>query len=164
VTEAERALWHSVVREAKPLAGREPPPRTAPAAESAPAAAEARRKPVSGPSQLDRRGLSRLARGVTQIEARLDLHGMTQAAAHEALGRFVERCFRAGLKTLLVITGKGSRAEDEPVWHEGGVLRRSVPLWLAEPPLAARILALAPAQPRHGGGGALYVLLRRARR
>jgi DNA-nicking Smr family endonuclease len=105
---------------------------------------------------LDRRQALRLKRGQLEIEARLDLHGMVQAEAHRALAGFVARSHAAGKRTLLVVTGKGTR--------EGtGVLRAAVPRWLAEPALRDRVLASAPAQPRDGGGGALYILLRRAR-
>jgi DNA-nicking Smr family endonuclease len=105
---------------------------------------------------LDRRQALRLKRGQLEIEARLDLHGMTQAEAHRALSGFVARSHAAGKRTLLVVTGKGTR--------EGtGVLRAAVPRWLAEPALRDRVLATAPAQPRDGGSGALYILLRRAR-
>jgi DNA-nicking Smr family endonuclease len=100
---------------------------------------------------LDRRTAERLRRGELPIEARLDLHGLTQEEAHAALGRFLGRAHGAGQRCLLVITGKGA------------VLREAVPRWLAEGETRARILASSPAQPRHGGGGALYVLLRRIR-
>jgi DNA-nicking Smr family endonuclease len=105
---------------------------------------------------LDRRLALRLRRGQLALEARLDLHGMTQAEAHRALAAFVARCYAAGKRTLLVVTGKGMR--------EGtGVLRAAVPRWLAEPALRDRVLATAPATPRDGGGGAHYILLRRER-
>ncbi|MGH6981326.1 MAG: Smr/MutS family protein [Stellaceae bacterium] len=105
---------------------------------------------------IDRRQELRLKRGQLPVEARLDLHGMTQAEAHRALAAFVARGHAAGKRTLLVVTGKGTR--------EGtGVLRAAVPRWLTEPALRDRVLSIAPAVPRDGGGGALYVLLRRAR-
>ena len=90
------------------------------------------------------------------IEARLDLHGMTQEAAHRELAGFIARAAASGKRSLLIITGKGSR-------EGGGVLRAALPRWLAEPALRARVLALAPAQPKDGGGGAFYLLLRRER-
>jgi DNA-nicking Smr family endonuclease len=105
---------------------------------------------------LDRRQALRLKRGQLEIEARLDLHGMVQTEAHRELAGFIARCYAAGKRTLLVVTGKGTR-------EGSGVLRAAVPRWLAEPALRDRVLASAPAQPRDGGGGALYILLRRAR-
>ncbi len=105
---------------------------------------------------IDRRQALRLKRGQLPIEARLDLHGLTQAAAHRELAAFVARSHAAGKRVLLVVTGKGTR--------EGtGVLRAAVPRWLSEPALRERVLATRPATPRDGGDGALYVLLRRAR-
>ncbi|MFN7114972.1 MAG: Smr/MutS family protein [Alphaproteobacteria bacterium] len=89
------------------------------------------------------------------IDKTLDLHGMTQAAAHQALLRFVASAVRQEKRTLLVITGKGSRMAG------GGVLRRLLPLWLEEPPLRAKVLACTPARPEDGGDGAFYVRLRK---
>ena len=106
---------------------------------------------------LDHRTAERLRRGKLAIEARLDLHGLRQAEAHAELAGFVERSYQAGLRVLLVITGKGTLRE------EAGVLRSQVPRWLNEPRLRQRVIGFQPAQRRHGGDGALYVLLRRAR-
>ena len=93
---------------------------------------------------------------------------MTQDDAHRALGDFIVRCVQRGLRCVLVITGKGLRrlAEDEAGGRVGeiGILRNAVPRWLNEAPNRARVLAFAAAQPRDGGGGALYVLLRRQAR
>ncbi len=105
---------------------------------------------------LDRKGAARLKRGEMAIAGRLDLHGLTQDEAHRALVRFVERAHEAGSRTVLVITGKGGGAGE-------GVLRRAVPRWLGEARCRKLVLAVAPARPRHGGEGALYVLLRRKR-
>ena len=107
-------------------------------------------------SGLDRRTALRLKRGQLAIEARLDLHGMTQAAAHRELAAFVARMSGQGKRVLLVITGKGTK-------EGSGVLRQAAPRWLDEPGLRGRVLAIAPAVPRDGGDGALYVLLRRER-
>ncbi len=133
------------------------PPRPAPAA--APAKAQEARAAPPG-AGLDRKNAARLKRGEMAIAGRLDLHGMTQDEAHRALVRFIERSHEAGLRTVLIITGKGARegAGDGP-----GVLRRAVPRWLGEARCRRLVLASEPAQPRHGGDGALYVLLRRKR-
>jgi DNA-nicking Smr family endonuclease len=85
------------------------------------------------------------------IEARLDLHGRTQPEAHEALARFITRSHAAGMRAVIVITGKS------------GVLHGAVPRWLEEGDNRARILAVSRAQAQHGGAGALYLLLRRQR-
>ncbi len=106
---------------------------------------------------LDRRNAERLKRGKMNIEATLDLHGMTQAQAHGALSRFIQRSEAGGLRCVLVITGKGIAKES------GGVLRNQVPNWLNEPGNRERIIAFNYAQQSHGGTGALYVLLKRRR-
>ena len=104
---------------------------------------------------IDRANAERLKRGLHRIEARLDLHGMTQAEAHGALSGFISVSRAAGRRCVLVITGRGL-GQNGP-----GVLKSSVPRWLEEPALRRQILAIAPAQPQHGGPGATYLLLRR---
>jgi DNA-nicking Smr family endonuclease len=102
-----------------------------------------------------------MRRGDVAIDARLDLHGLTQAEAHSRLLRFVSMAVAQQLRVLLVITGKGSRSDSGG--RETGVLRRNLPHWLKQSGMSANILAITPAHPRHGGGGAYYVALRRAR-
>jgi DNA-nicking Smr family endonuclease len=110
-------------------------------------------------STTDGRTGERLRRGRMPIEARLDLHGMSQPQAHAALLAFVERGYAEGRRCLLVITGKGGGklADAQPY----GILRRVVPEWLNTPGLRPKLLAVTTAQPQHGGDGALYVLLKR---
>jgi DNA-nicking Smr family endonuclease len=111
---------------------------------------------------MDRRRFEKLRRGRLEPEARLDLHGMTLERAHAALTAFVAAAHADGLRLVLIITGKGrDGAADALAPHRRGALRHSVPHWLAAPPLVGRVLQVAPAHPRHGGGGALYVYLRR---
>ena len=116
------------------------------------------------PLAMDRRAHRALVRGRARPEARLDLHGMTLDRAHPALTAFVRRAHARGLRLLLVITGKG-RPDDgtEVIPRPRGVLRHQVPAWLARPPLSALVQQIAPAHRRHGGEGAYYVYLRRAR-
>jgi len=102
---------------------------------------------------VDRATAERLRRGQRDIEARLDLHGMTQAEAHRALAGFVSGSRAAGRRCVLVITGHGRMS--------GGILKSAVPRWLHEPDLRRHVLAIASARPQHGGSGALYVLLRK---
>ena len=106
---------------------------------------------------VDKRTAQRLRRGQIAIEARLDLHGLTQAEAHHALNGFLGDAQAAGKRGVLVITGKG-RAD-----QGYGVLRRAVPHWLNLPHNRGRIIAVHDAQPRDGGSGALYVLLKKRR-
>jgi DNA-nicking Smr family endonuclease len=127
-----------------------PPPRlTSPP----PRAEREKRESEAG---IDRRQALRLKRGQLPIEARLDLHGMTQGEAHRELAAFVARNHAAGKRVLLIVTGKGTR-------EGSGVLRAAVPRWLAEPALRPAVLTTASAVPRDGGDGARYLLLRRAR-
>jgi len=126
------------------------------------------RAPVPTIPPFERRQARRIASGAIEIEARLDLHGLTQSAAHDRLVGFLRSAAASGVKTVLVITGKGAArqrrggrngGEDEDV----GVLRRSVPRWLAEAPLRSLVISCQSAAIRHGGEGAFYILLRRAR-
>ena len=105
----------------------------------------------------DAEALQRLTRGQLPVEAALDLHGHTQDQAHAALESFLSELQARGLRCVLVITGKGTTKE------AGGVLRAQVPRWLNEPANRARVLAFDYAQPKDGGLGALYVLIRRKR-
>lgn len=104
---------------------------------------------------IDRSSVKRLTKGSFEIDDRLDLHGMTEAIAHRALLKFVSAAHFSSYRTLLVITGKGAAGQ--------GVLRRKVPQWLKEPPLADKVLAITEASAKDGGGGALYVRMRRKR-
>ncbi|MEE8516869.1 MAG: Smr/MutS family protein [Alphaproteobacteria bacterium] len=107
---------------------------------------------------LDKRTAQRLRRGQLKVEANLDLHGLTQDEAHGALVDFLISAHQAGKRCVLVVTGKGLTPRGE-----SGVLRTMLPRWLNTPPLRERVLALQSAQPRHGGGGAFYVMLKRLR-
>ncbi|MBV8737118.1 MAG: Smr/MutS family protein [Alphaproteobacteria bacterium] len=158
----DRRLWAEAVRDVTPLRGR--PVTLAPSAPTEPPRGESGALPaphqaaIGHFSGIDRANAERLKRGLRPIEAELDLHGLTQAEAHRRLVEFVEACYRDGRRCVLVITGRGL-GPDGP-----GVLKRAVPRWLGEAGLRRRVLAIATAQPRHGGAGALYLLLRRQRR
>lgn len=113
---------------------------------------------------FDRKAARRLRQGQFEIEARIDLHGLRQHEAHAALRRFLLSCFGRGFKWVLVITGKGGpqKPRDDDGWssQERGVLRKNVPMWLAEPELRAVVVSFTTAAIPHGGEGALYVQLR----
>ncbi|MGE5504302.1 MAG: Smr/MutS family protein [Actinomycetota bacterium] len=175
ITPEEARIWRAVVRDAIPLPGRELAPDEDTAEAPAPAPpppvrAEVVYQPQQIPPRprpapelghgnapgLDKRSAERMKRGDMAIDARLDLHGMTQDGAHAALTALITRSFDAGRRCLLVITGKGGR-------EGAGVLRAMVPRWLNQTPLRERIIGFSYAQPRHGGEGALYVLVRRRR-
>ncbi len=171
----DRKLWRAVVRDVKPLKRGATSPSVEvepePDKRERPARRAAKQKPpallprppelpplVAGKAAgLDKRTALRLKRGQLEIEATLDLHRHTQAEARAALDAFVAGAQARGLRCVLVITGKGQVSED------GGVLRAMVPRWLDQAPNRARIVAIAHAQTRHGGAGALYVLLKRKR-
>jgi DNA-nicking Smr family endonuclease len=154
------ALWHEAMRGVAPLSGRPPsPPARPPVAEARPSSPQHKALPplAAGFAGVDRATGERLKRGLYPIEAQLDLHGMTQADAHRALSSFVAASREAGRRCVLVITGRGLNSD------ERGILRCAVPRWLDEPGMRPSLLAIAPARPRHGGAGALYLLLRRRR-
>jgi len=121
------------------------------------------------PVPHDRSTEKRVRRGRVEIDARLDLHGLTQDRAYASLRHFIMMAHASGYRTVLVITGKGLKArerETEP-WdyvEEPGVLRRKLPEWLGLPEFRQYVSGLAPAHIRHGGGGAFYVTLRVGRK
>jgi DNA-nicking Smr family endonuclease len=162
-TADELALWQRAMGETVPLRERAAPaePPTLPAAkpERRVTGSQARRPSAAldphRPVGLDRRTWLRLKRGQVMIERTLDLHGRTQADAHDTLTGFLAGAQAAGCRCVLVVTGKGLES--------GGTLRHMVPRWLNEGANRERIVAFSPAQARHGGTGALYILLRRRR-
>jgi DNA-nicking Smr family endonuclease len=171
----ERALWESVAKQVKPLRKRHPVAKAhaAPEAETKAAAKPVVPakpipvKPVSAPRQqmpslapIGRRERAQLSRGKKEIDARLDLHGMTQTRAHRVLFAFLQRAHSDGLTFVLVITGKGKAGSAD---SERGVLRRQVPHWLSLPEFRALVVGFEEAHIGHGGEGALYVRVRRAR-
>ncbi|WP_339830809.1 Smr/MutS family protein [uncultured Parvibaculum sp.] len=192
LTEEENKLWRAVVKDAKPLPRRRrkpaveiplaeaaelaaivpPPIRTAPAAPLPPKAAKTRAPEPPLLTGLDRRVSQRLARGQMEVEATLDLHGHSQHEAHEALLSFLSRSRARGLRCLLVITGKGASPYARHTLHGAsfyevperqGVLRSAVPRWLEEAAFRIHLSGFQPAHPKHGGGGAFYIWLRRKR-
>ena len=172
----ERRLWAQVARGINPMKGRplpeepegeppavagatrpprpsQPPPSPAPAPKPAP--------PPLAP--LERKTLLALRRGSRSVDAVIDLHGMRQSEAHDALLRFLYRAQAAGHGLVLVITGKGGAGSGDALFEERGVLRRMVPHWLRLPDLRSFVLGFEEASAHHGGSGALYVRLRRRR-
>ena len=179
LSEEERALWESVAKQVKPLRKRhrvKPPvasmatePNAAPkpaaspkhaARHAAPPRIVVPPKPEPPPlAPIGRRERSHLSRGRKEIDARLDLHGMTQTRAHRALFGFLQRAHHDGLTFVLIITGKGKMGAES----ERGVLRRQVPQWLGLPEFRSLVVGFEEAHIGHGGEGALYVRVRRAR-
>ena len=167
----ERVLWTTVTKSIAPMREAlpeveppEPPVAASPARPKRAArirvpAPPSPQQPSPPPLQpLDRRTRQRVARGREQIDARIDLHGLTQSEAHAALSRFVHAASARGARLVLIITGKGGRGDGER-----GVLRRHVPQWLALPDFRELVVGFEDAHVAHGGEGALYVRLRRRR-
>jgi DNA-nicking Smr family endonuclease len=146
-----------------------PTARFAPAAPPTPVLPPPARTPRAPPelADFDRRKARKIARGGQQIDARIDLHGLRSGEAQDILTGFLLRCHGNGCKTVLVITGKG-RIDRDPYYEpfdlfaapDRGVLKTSVPRWLAEPELRAIVASYTTAAQKHGGEGALYVQLR----
>ena len=191
------ALWHHTTRSVAPLkkakarvpevgapGEAKPKPNSAPVRTPPPPPPQQTRSPRATPATappraalpkappplvpIERRKARRIARGHVEIDARLDLHGLRQADAERRLRTFLLRARADGLRTVLVITGKGSTRDSEDGFaasdrSERGVLKRSVPFWLEAPELRDCVAGIAPAHIRHGGSGALYIHLRKIR-
>ena len=118
---------------------------------------------------IDRKSQERIRRGKIDVDAKIDLHGMRQSEAHQALIARISRARLDGKRVLLVVTGKGASKDgpsdgSDPFWARGGgVLKAQVPKWLREDPLRSMIFSVQQAHQRHGGAGALYVFLKRVR-
>jgi DNA-nicking Smr family endonuclease len=160
----EARLWARVVESVRPLGAAAPIP--AEPAEAAPA--PARRQPAPAPPAL-RKGLGttldgswdrRLSRGLVSPDSILDLHGHNLATAYDLLDRRLDEAIHAGARLMLLVTGKppgrGGAAKR-------GAIRAAVGDWLNASRHSGRIAAVRGAHPRHGGSGALYIVLRRSR-
>jgi DNA-nicking Smr family endonuclease len=187
----ERALWRQVTETIEPLERRarrrrkevlaaEPPPADL-ASPAEPAVAAPTSSPGRAPTTpkkhappaappltplapIDRHERRRLARGTRSIDSRIDLHGLRQSEAHQVLRGFLAEAQRRNFSIVLVITGKGAEGPPGLMGEERGVLRRVVPQWLRLPDLRPLVAGFEEAHAGHGGAGALYVRLRRARR
>lgn len=165
----ERVLWSTVIRSVAPL--RPVPPPLEEKAPTMPPSSAKRAKPIAAVAAsattpavpplapLGRRMRQRVARGREAIDARLDLHGLTQSEAHAALLHFLRQANARGARLVLVITGKGRAGAG----GERGILRRHVPQWLGLPEFRAYVIGFEDAHVAHGGEGALYVRLRKIR-
>ena len=184
----EERLWKRVADTATPLNNPQPKPRysakikkpnEAPAQKPAPnlykppefrigEAAQTALPRMGGATgeqvRMDKKSFARMKRGKTKPEARIDLHGMTAAAAQTALTSFLIRSHDRGHRLVLVITGKGRRSDDHgPIPQRVGVLRQQLPHWVSIPPLNRIVMQTTEAHQRHGGSGAFYVYLVRRR-
>jgi DNA-nicking Smr family endonuclease len=175
LSEEERVLWTMVTKSIAPLRTSRSVEDEPVVAASAPPAPQPRRKAKvtavpsytpspqapshAEPAPLGRRTKRRLSRNTDAIDGRLDLHGLTQAEAHDVLLRFLHSAQARGAKIVLVITGKGAIGGD--AYGERGVLKRQVPMWLRLPEFRELVVGFETAGIGHGGEGALYVRVRR---
>jgi DNA-nicking Smr family endonuclease len=152
----------------KPAIAKPKAEESSPAPERAPAEARTQsarlamiKESASTPLAFDRDVDRSLSKGKRAIEAKLDLHGMTLAAAERAVTTFLADASAQNRRVVLIVTGKGLRLEGGRVF--GGRIRAEFPGWLERPENRARVAGVRPAHLRHGGNGAFYVLLRRQR-
>ena len=118
-------------------------------------------RPSQNSPNMDRRNYQRLLRGKLEIDATLDLHGLTADQARNQVYIFINNSCRAGKRLLLIITGKGNKKTiDEFGRPRSGILRSGVPEWLKSSDM---VLQVTQAHGKHGGSGAYYVYLRRKR-
>jgi DNA-nicking Smr family endonuclease len=103
-----------------------------------------------------------LSRGLVAPESTVDLHGHSLASAYDRLDRGLEQAIARDDRVLLLVTGKPPAAESERP-HKRGAIRAAVGDWLGASRFSDRIAAVRTAHPRHGGTGALYIVLRRKR-
>ena len=166
----ERALWARVVRTVHPLrigdagseeAHFESPSGRPPGRPMRPIAPPTKDRGM-GANTLDAGWDRRLAHGLVRPDAVIDLHGCSLAAAHALLDRRLEAAVKDGARLVLLITGKPPRSEHRPIVR--GAIRAAVGDWLAGSRHSTAIAAIRAAHSRHGGAGALYLILRRIRR
>lgn len=189
LSEAERKLWEQAIKDAVPVMTPRPakPETTAPTVKgkikktyTPPTFKVGSKTPLRKPAHnlaptiseqfasavpnMDSKAFKRLKKGKLPVDARIDLHGMTVAEAHQELIGFILRAHGAGDRLVLVITGKGKVGKsDSIIPQRQGVLKHQVPHWLRLAPLGPLILEVTQASQKHGGSGAYYVYLRRQR-
>ena len=165
----ERALWAKVVATVRPLGpGATPQPaaaeetrRSQPARARAKAPAPAAAPKARPGTTLDGSWDRRLTRGLATPDVTVDLHGHRLGSAWSLLDSRLEQAIADGARLLLLITGKPPSDDRRPAVR--GAIRAAVGDWLAASRHAGDIAAVRNAHPRHGGQGALYIVLRRKR-
>lgn len=181
----ESALWKKVAATVKPLPKAKAPlapvapptvrpPKPTPRSTAAPAAPPRPAPKLPPPRRthsqatLDGHWDRRLRKGLVRPDMSIDLHGHTLASAQALLDNAIGRALLRGARVLLVVAGRLRPGADRlPQMHGDprprGAIRASLPDWFAFSPYADQIVALRPAHISHGGAGAVYVILRRAR-
>lgn len=187
LTPEEAAAWARLAASVTPMAGKVPPPRGegdqpkvgggAPAHSPGsilqglsrvplhPVASRRGPAPRAGEDRqtLDSTWDRKLARGALAPEVTLDLHGHTLDAAHRRLDQGLVQAKAMGARVVLLITGKPRPVEAADRGERRGAIRAKVLDWLAAGPHGPDIAAVRTAHRRHGGDGALYLVLRRRR-
>lgn len=175
----ERALWRRLAATVRPLAGSagdepdaaraadsavaRPVAATAPPAIPAPLTSRRRADPLDAPVGLDSSWERRLGKGLAAPDFTLDLHGLGLDAAHARLEHGIALALAQQARLVLVIAGRPRPAASADRAHQRGAIRSKLLDWLAHGSHASRIAAVRAAHRRHGGTGAVYVILRRAR-
>lgn len=173
LTPEERALWRRVTADIRqsgssvpspsPEAARPAPPRPLPARPAIRLPErEALPRVAAHRATLDGKWDRELKSGKVVPDRMIDLHGSTLAQAHDQVLFALEAAIAAGDRLVVIVTGRapgpGATRLDRPL---RGIIRASITDWLHGAPFAGRIAAIRPAHPRHGGAGAIYVVLRR---
>jgi len=172
----ERALWARVIATVRAI---EPVPKVEPVAPVSRAALPpktATRKAVAAPpaskpppprkaigETLDGSWDRKFGRGAVVPDFAVDLHGHTLESAHRLLNASLDRAVSSGARVVLLITGKPPRPDRSGERSARGAIRGVVGDWLAASRYAHHIAAIRNAHPRHGGSGALYIVLKRPR-
>jgi DNA-nicking Smr family endonuclease len=124
---------------------------------------EIKKAPPRTQNTLDGSWDKRLRLGQAAPDFTIDLHGETLSSAHARLNRSLAAAIRSEARIILLITGRPAKDNPRLPPTSRGVIRATVGDWLAASPYASHIAAVRGAHPRHGGAGALYLILRRAR-
>lgn len=112
---------------------------------------------------IDKNTASRFVKGNYKIDARIDLHGYTEKDAFTMVSDFIKNSYIQNKRCLLIITGKGTKKEDDPWYETKGILNQSLLNWINHPEIRPFVLSVAQAKQSDGGGGAFYILLKRQR-
>ncbi len=176
------ALWRKVAESVTPMKGRRLPALPAlpirsspiePATLSFAPAKLAQGKPGTArpapapprphANTLDGGWDKRLSKGSVAPDRTIDLHGHNLHGAHAVLDHALGEAIRQGARLVLLITGRPARDNPRLPPTPRGVIRASVVAWIAAGPWGSHIAAIRAAPPRHGGSGALYLVIRRAK-
>lgn len=172
LSDDERAVWRRVEDSATPLKKRAVKVQVDGSAMAAPATKKLPKvRAIPGPAAppksapktggLDSSWDRKLARGSLEPDFTIDLHGMTLDAAWTRLSRTLDQAVSMGARTILVVTGKDRGPDVRGTPGARGRIRAKFADWIAASSHASRVIAIRPASRRHGGEGAVYLVLQR---